>query len=65
MITEKVDEWDENPLINFFNKMFEIPQPVPKGNPFKLKIHTLPEDEYPEFKNIGRRISEVEASIPY
>ena len=63
-ITQKVDEWDGNPLTNWFNKLIDMPQPKPKGNPFKLKIHTLPEDEYPEFKNTGRRISEEEGE-PY
>ena len=64
MITQKVDEWDENPLTNWFNKLIGMPQPVPKGNPFELTFKELPEDEYPEFVNVGMRISEEEASTP-
>lgn len=63
-ITQKVEEFPSF-LSEEFNKMISFEQPVPKGNPFSLTFKTLPEDEYPEFRNTGRRVSEVEANTPF
>ena len=64
-IKNTIDEWDENPLTNWLNKLTETPQPVPKGRPFRVNVHILPEDEFPEFKNLGRRITKQEAEMPW
>lgn len=61
-INNHIEEFP-NYLSDMFNKIIDMPQPVPKGNPFKLKIHTLPEDEYPEFR-APSRVSKEEAE-PY
>jgi len=63
-IKQTIDEWDENPLTNWFNKLTDTPQPEPKGEAFRMKIVSLPEFEYPEFR-AKSRVSEVEASTPF
>ena len=64
-IKQQVDEWDESPLTNWFNKLIDMPQPEPKGPAFKMKSVSLPEFEYPEFVNQGKVISQEEAEMPY